>query len=75
MKRNQVAIPVAMMFVAISMMFSTLGTLDSLGALRVVFWVAGPMFAVIGLVLAYQNLRRIRRDVDTHAPAADDDSR
>ncbi|WIE81467.1 hypothetical protein [Curtobacterium sp. MCSS17_016] len=75
MKRNQVGIPVVMMFVAISMMFSTLGTLDSLGALRVIFWVVGPMFAVIGLVFAIRNFRRVRRDFDARPPAAGDGSR
>lgn len=63
MNRSAVAIPVAMMFVAVSMMFTTLGAISALGGFRVICWVAGPMFAVIAVVIAFRRLRYQQREL------------
>jgi hypothetical protein len=59
--RTAAAIPVAMLFVAVSMMLLGLGAVPAFASFRNVFWVASPLVGLVGLLLALGNLRYQRR--------------
>ena len=70
---NIPAIPIAMLFVCISMMFVVLGSATS-GWVRSGFWAASLVFGIIGLMGALRNLRRVQQEAATVRARLDDDS-
>lgn len=63
MHRNAVAIPIAMLFVALSMMMLGLGAVPAFEAFRTAFWLLSPLLGLVGLVIAYRNLRHQQRAI------------
>jgi len=59
--RTSAAIPIAMLFVAVSMMFLGLGAVPAFASMRFLCGVAPPLLGLVGFLLAYGNLRHQRR--------------